>query len=39
MTYDFTALTLQAEGEVCKKAADLFAEEIFIRTGVRPQIE
>lgn len=38
MTYDFTALSIAAEGEICEKAAKLFAEEIFTRTGNRPNI-
>ncbi len=36
MTYDFTGLSICANGAECKKAAGLFAEEIFLRTGVSP---
>jgi hypothetical protein len=38
MTYDFTGLKIYANNEVCKKAADLFAEEIMLRTGKIPNM-
>lgn len=38
MTYDFTGLSITASGEVCEKAARLFAEEIEIRTGRWPAL-
>ncbi len=36
MTYDFTNLSIISTGDVCNKAAGLFAEEISLRTGVPP---
>lgn len=36
MTYDFTNLSIISTGNVCNKAAGLFAEEICLRTGVLP---
>ena len=38
MTYDFTGLSILTDGNVCEKAAKLFAEEIFLRTGAAPKI-
>ncbi len=36
--FDFTGLSLLAHGEIPKKAANLFAQEILSRTGVEPKI-
>lgn len=37
MTYDFTNLSIISAGNDCDKAAELFAEEIALRTGVPPK--
>ena len=38
MIYDFTRLSISADGDVCKKAAALFAEEMEMRTGSLPAV-
>ena len=37
MSFDFTNLKISAHGDVCEKAASLFAEEIKLRTGAEPK--
>lgn len=39
MKKDFSKLTVRAEGVVCEKAAELFLDEIELRTGCRPETE
>ncbi len=38
MTFDFTGFSIIAQGEIPLKAAKMFAEEIFDRTGVEPEV-
>lgn len=38
MTFDFTGLSITEAGDICEKAAGLFAEEIKLRTGKNPVI-
>lgn len=38
MSYDFSGLSVCAEGGDCLKAAELFCEEIEMRTGKTPVI-
>ena len=38
MNYNFTGFVIAAENETEKKAAEIFADEIFRRSGIRPEI-